>query len=224
MKPYRLQLVQALHVGDRRKQTRYRKYKCKYFMFYGHWLPEVQMDVLNIDDFKLASNFSRKQSKAGGSYIFIRNNIQTEQVEYLQELGKEMVFEIFATEMTDNTILTCIYRSPDSDFYEFLFKLELLIGKMSSKGKHLILCGDLNIIFFKYSGKLLDLQNVLLMNNLTNIIKSPTRITNHSVSLIDVIIVNNINKKMFTGNMDLGYSDHLAQLLYVKTKMYKMKQ
>jgi hypothetical protein len=56
------------------------------------------------------------------------------------------------------------------------------------------------------------------MNNLTNIIKSPTRITNHSASLIDVIIVNNTNKKMFTVNIDLGYSDHLAQLLYIKTK------
>ena len=51
--------------------------------FMEHWLPEVQMNVLNIDDFKLASNFSRKHSKAGGSCIFIRNNIQTEQMEYL---------------------------------------------------------------------------------------------------------------------------------------------
>jgi len=56
------------------------------------------------------------------------------------------------------------------------------------------------------------------MNNLINIIKSPTRITYHSVSLIDIIIVNNINKEMFTINMDLGYSDHLAQLLYIKAK------
>jgi len=56
------------------------------------------------------------------------------------------------------------------------------------------------------------------MNNLINIVKSPTRITYHSVSLIDIIIVNNINKEMFTVNMDLGYSDHLAQLLYTKVK------
>ena len=88
------------------------------------------------ESFKLASNFSRKHSKSGGSCIFIRNNIQTEQVEYLQELGKEKVFEISTIQMPDkNTILTCIYRSPDSDFYEFLPKLELLIGKLSSKGK-----------------------------------------------------------------------------------------
>jgi hypothetical protein len=56
------------------------------------------------------------------------------------------------------------------------------------------------------------------MNNLTNIVKSPTRISNHSVSLIDIMTVNNTDSKMFTVNQDLGYSDHLAQLLYIKSK------
>jgi len=55
------------------------------------------------------------------------------------------------------------------------------------------------------------------MNNLINIVKSPTRISNHSISLIDVIIVNNMNNnEMFTVNQDLGYSDHLAQVLCIK--------
>jgi exonuclease III len=44
------------------------------------------------------------------------------------------------------TILACIYRSPESDFYEFLNKLEAFIVKVYSKGKCLILCGDWNVI------------------------------------------------------------------------------
>jgi len=44
------------------------------------------------------------------------------------------------------------------------------------------------------------------------------RISNHSASLIDVLIVNNIKNEFFTVNLDLGYSDHLAQLLYTKSK------
>ena len=44
------------------------------------------------------------------------------------------------------------------------------------------------------------------------------RIFNHSISLIDVIIVNKTNYEIFTVNQDLGYSDHLAQLLYIKSK------
>jgi len=92
----------------------------------------------------------------------------------------------------------------------------LLILKVSSKGKCLILCGDLNVNFMQQSGKLLDLQNLLLTNNLINVVKSPTRISNHSASSIDVLIVNNIKNEFFTVNLDLGYSDHLAQLLYMK--------
>jgi len=172
------------------------------------------MKVINIDYFRLVSNFSRNHSASGGSCNFIRNNIETKEVEYLKGLGKEKVFEISAVELSDiDTILACIYRSPDSDFYKFLHKLELLILKVSSKGKRLILCGDLNVNFIRYSGKLADLQNLLFTNNLINAVKSPRRISNHSAALIYVLIVNNINNKLFTVNLDLGYSDHLAQLL-----------
>ena len=88
----------------------------------------------------MVSNFSRNHSALGGSCIFIRNNIETKEVEYLRGSGKEKIFEISAVELPDiDTILACIYRSPDSDFYEFLCRLELLILKVSSKGKHLIL-------------------------------------------------------------------------------------
>ena len=121
-------------------------------------------------------------------------------------------------------MLACIYRSPDSDFYAFLHTLELLIFKVSSKEKRLILCGDLNVNFLQHSSKLLDLQNLLHMNNLINIVKSPTRISNHSISLIDVIILHNMNNEMFTVNQDLGYSDQLAQLLYIKSKTLQMVQ
>jgi len=145
--------------------------------FMEHWLLEAQMKVINIDYFRLVSNFSRNHSASGGSCIFIRN-----------------VFEISAVELSDiDIILACIYRSPDTDFYKFFQKLELLILKVSSKGKRLILCGDLNVNFIQYSGKLLDLQNLLLMNNLINVVKSATRISNPSASLIDVLILICIN-------------------------------
>jgi len=100
----------------------------------------------------------------------------------------------------------------------YLSKNMVLIAKVHSKGKRLILCGELNINFLQYSGKLQELQHLLLMNNLTNIVKSPTRITSHTKSLIDIVIVNYTNDEMFTEVLDLGYSDHLAQFLYIKSK------
>jgi len=147
--------------------------------FTKHWLSEVQLKVVNIDGFRLVSNFSRSHSASGGSCIFIRSTIETKDVNYLKELGKERTFEISAIELSANrTILACIYRSPDSDCHTFLHALDLLISKVSSKGKQLVLCGDLNVNFLQQSSKLVDLQNLLAMNNLTNIVKSPTRISN----------------------------------------------
>jgi hypothetical protein len=173
----------------------------------------------------LVSNFGRSHSASGRSRFFTRKTVETKDVSYLRELGNEKVFEISAVELSDNgTMLACIYRSPDSDFYAFLHTLELLIFKVSSKEKRLILCGDLNVNFLQHSSKLLDLQNLLHMNNLINIVKSPTRISNHSISLIDVIILHNMNNEMFTVNQDLGYSDQLAQLLYIKSKTLQMVQ
>ena len=193
--------------------------KINILCFTEHWLSEVQMKVLNIDGFRLASNFSRSHSTSGGSFIFTRNTIETKDVNYLKDLGQEKFFEISATELsTSNTILACIYRSPDSDFYTFLHILELLITKVSSKGKRLVLCGDLNVIFLQQNSKLEDHQNFLVMNNLRNLVKSPTRISNRSESLIDIMIINNTENETFSVNQNLAYSDHLAQLLYIKTK------
>ena len=53
------------------------------------------------------------------------------------------------------------------------------------------------------------------MNNITNIVKSST---SHTESLIDIIIVNYTSDEMFTKILNLGYSDHLAQFLYIKSK------
>jgi len=134
-----------------------------------------------------------------------------------------MFFEILVIELLEfHTILACIYRSPESDFYDFLNKLEELIVKVYSKGKYLILCGDWNVSFLHMNGKLQDLQNLLLMNNLINVIETPARITSHSKSLIDVVIMNNSKEKRLVEVLDMGYSDHLAQ--YVCMKAFQVQE
>jgi hypothetical protein len=56
------------------------------------------------------------------------------------------------------------------------------------------------------------------MKNLTNMVKSPNRITSHTKSLIDVIKVNNTNDDMLIKILDMGYSDHVAQFSFIKSK------
>jgi len=187
--------------------------------FTEHWLCEDQMNVLNLDQFKLVSKFCRSSSASGCSCIFTKNTLQTKEINYLSSLGSVKVFEVSAVELADfDIILACIYRSPDSDFYEFVGKLETLITRVFSKGKRLILYGDLNINILQHSGKLQELLNLLTMNNLINVVKFPTRITSHTKSLIDVVIVDNTKDDMLIKILDMGYSDHLAQFFCMKSK------
>jgi exonuclease III len=94
----------------------------------------------------------------------------------------------------------------------FLDKLETLIGKVQLKRKKFLLCGDWNINILWVSVQLQALHSVLLSYNLTNTVTLPTRVTKNTSSWIAVKF---INKKYnnFLEVVNLGYSDHFAQIL-----------
>ena len=188
-----------------------------------HWLNEDQLKVVHFDQFNLVSKYCRTTSSLGGSCIYVNSKIKSKEVSWCNNLGSDDVFEISMIELLEfHTILACIYRSPEIDFYDFLNKLDNLITKVHSKGIYLILCGDWNVDFLYKNDKLQDLRNLLLMNNLLNVIESPTRITSHSKSLIDLVIINSSKEKRLVEVLDMGYSDHLAQ--YVCMKPFQVQE
>jgi hypothetical protein len=84
------------------------------------------------------------------------------------------------------------------------------------KHKTFILCGDWNIIFFQNSPQKRELNSLFLWYNLKHIVNVPTRITRTTATLLDVVITNekSINSLRV---MDLGLSDHYAQILSILT-------
>jgi hypothetical protein len=96
--------------------------------FTEHWLKVEQFGVTNIEHFKLVSKFSRIRNEHGGSYIYVRDTVQTKEQNCVQELCKEKDFEMSIVELVDyKIVLMCIYRSPDGDFRIFLKNLEIVI-------------------------------------------------------------------------------------------------
>jgi len=65
------------------------------------------------------------------------------------------------------------------------------------------------------NNRLQELQNLLESYDMINIVRSPTRITPLTESLLDVIITNNDNPVSSTSVVDLGFSDHLAQIVRI---------
>jgi hypothetical protein len=99
-----------------------------------HWIPEDQIKLINLDQYRLISQFYRHNRKGGGSCIFVRDMLRTREVYYLSRITQEKIFELLAVELLDiKVVIVCIYRSPESDIDEFLGKLEIVIESRNIK-------------------------------------------------------------------------------------------
>lgn len=151
--------------------------------FSEHWLNDEQINILNIEHYKLADNFCRVNDKHGGSCIFVDNKLVIRDVNWTKDSGRDKEFEISPTELVDHRIvLICIYTSPQIDVNIFLEKLVVLINRVQKRGKYLVLCRDRNINLLLEDSHQQAFINLLLSNNLINIVSCPTRVTNHSSS------------------------------------------
>jgi exonuclease III len=114
--------------------------------------------------------------------------------------------------------IVCIYRLPDGQLDKFLNKLELVIQKLLNKNKTLLLCGDWNIDCLREDNDQKNLTDLQLRYNLVNAVKSPTRITSSTKTLLDIIIINKTHHTIPARVIELGLLDHQAQVLPVLNK------
>ena len=127
-----------------------------------HWIQEDYLTTIQIDQYKLVSYFGRKTHKHGGSCIYVKKSIRTRDVHYLGDISVEKDFEMSVVEVvTYGYIIVCIYRSPDGNYIQFLKNLELVIQKIQSKRKKLLLCGDWNLNFLVDNIRIQELENLL---------------------------------------------------------------
>ena len=110
-----------------------------------------------------------------------------------------------------NIIVGCIYKHPKANIEKFTEQLEELLGQLNQGKYDIYLLGDFNIDFLKYdqhqsTEKYLDM---LYSYNIIPIITKPTRITNHTKTLIDHIYTNTSILHITAGIGLLDITDHL---------------
>ena len=117
--------------------------------------------------------------------------------------------------LTDNLICGVIYRHPNSNLNNFLDYINSTTDKINRENKLCLLLGDFNI-------DLLKIETHVDTDNFLNILGSsfflpqilqPTRITDHSATLIDNIFFNSLQHFTISGNLVYDLTDHLPNFI-----------
>ena len=164
----------------------------------------------------------RKSGKGGGLAIYINKRVcEPEKIENvsidLDTEEKSAEFQLIKIHnckgYNKTKIVVNFYRSPSRDAKKFTSILDDILRKLERHSrKHIMFFGDANIDLLKHDTDISsqNLIDTLAKYGFVQTISRPTRITDHSATLIDHVYTNNIDKTISTNVLTLDISDHLA--------------
>ena len=171
---------------------------------------------------------ARKSGKGGGLLTYVNKRLcgsADDIVDFNSGIETNTTGEFLITKVTvnknvsmPNTIMIInVYRSPSSNANKFLELLEENLNLLRNQGrKTIILAGDFNIDLINFGKDEISksLINLTASYGLAPIISRPTRVTDHSATLIDHIYINKVEKIICSNVVTFDLSDHLGT--YIK--------
>lgn len=171
------------------------------------WLQNyVNDDAVKIENY----TFIRldRPGRGGGIGMYIKNNIQ---FNILYSEYSEFVEHMWIKIEISNKVyvFAVVYRPPNTNFDSFLSVFEDTLTEIYSNFDYIICTGDFNTNLFNLECSRADnLSSVCETYNLKQIINEPTRLTDTSLTLLDLIFVSNEIPVVDFGVIDCGISDH----------------
>ena len=179
---------------------------------------------VNINGYNLHDQPSKNH--AGGAAIYIRNDIDYKVRGELNALEDdfESLWVEGNTSATKNMFCGCIYRHPNTDAVKFIQYLDTVFSKAKIERKLVFLMFDLNINLLNYDSNTAtnEFLNFMVSHYLLPHILHPTRITDHSSTIIDNIFTNNTDYETISGNILTLITDHFLQFITLKKNVYKL--
>lgn len=196
-------------------------------------LNEGLFDILAISETKLDSTYNttllqhpyyrilrRDRKKGGGGLlVYIRNSVSAYRRHKLEPTDMESICIDVKGHNNSRFIVLACYRSPSKNKpADFLPSLYTAAETLYNTRNELLIIGDLNFNMLDDGNSEPDphLTDFCDRFCMTNTITEPTRVTNTSASLIDVLITSNPERFVLSGTMKLGISDH--DLIYTIRK------
>ena len=144
-----------------------------------------------------------RQTHAGGVCMYIRSDLRYNPREDLQNENLEDLWLELLLPQTKPILIGTCYRAPKNS------KLTESLGNTVTRLQadcHTVILGDFNYCLINNKNN--KMTKVLDTNGFTQLIDTPTRVTNNSSSLIDHIYTNDTRKISQSGVIESGISDH----------------
>jgi len=183
------------------------------------WLTENIAENYSIPGYN-SIHHCRKNRSGGGVSLYIRNDM------YHQERGdlefviddtgtKSISIEIIPSNPKEKkTILSCVYRPPNTDIIEFNERIKESINNINRERATCYIIGDFNINLLNNTNQpTTDHINEMFSSGFYPLICRPTRITPYSATLIDNIYTNSGSNNIKVGILITDISDHFPIFL-----------
>ena len=158
-------------------------------------------------------------SNAGGTAFYVDETLQCNKRSDISKstIDYESLWVEISSSMNHNLICGVIYRHPQSDLEAFMVFLNQTLNTISKENKYCLIMGDFNLNLLNYELHLGtdDFINTMGSYFFQPHILQPTRITNHSATLIDNIFFNSITHHTISGNITYELTDHLPNFIII---------
>lgn len=133
-----------------------------------HWLLSEELNMLNVEGYRVMSGFCRSRKLHGGVCILVRASLNCDPVD-VSYCAVESHCEVAGIFMADyDMFVFTMYRTPDSSYEESVSNLSLLLNKIKLTKYKVIITGDFNVHFDTVHLNVNDLKAKDFCNLLTS--------------------------------------------------------
>ena len=155
------------------------------------WLTKESLKQVNLPGFRFVG-LHRSSKKGGGVGLLIREEIKyylKPELDVMQNYLEAFTAEIILWKK--KVLVTSIYRPPNTDEKLFLSEYNEYIGKLEKSGKDNFVGLDhnLNLLNYEHHSSTRKFLELLIDKDQLPCITRPTRLTHHSATLIDNVLV-----------------------------------
>ncbi|CAB4040195.1 Hypothetical predicted protein, partial [Paramuricea clavata] len=167
----------------------------------------------------------RENKKGGGICVYVLQNYESvllSEISYISPTGLHQLWLRIQIRNLKSIVVCTVYRPPDASVS--CLDSDLITSYISALtlSHPIYILGDLNCNLLKTDNRDAKALNTFCHSyNLTQLINSPTRVTEGSKSLLDVIIVSETKQVQKAGVMESSISDH--DLVYVALRLKKAR-